>query len=87
MWGHAGQGTGVPAARARGWTLSILAQEDLVSIKDNDCCVRTMTAVFPVPIPPFIKESFCLFFVFVFVFSGLHRRHMEVPRLGVESES
>ena len=26
------------------------------------------------------------FFVFVFVFLGLHPRHMKVPRLGVKSE-
>ena len=32
---------------------------------------------------PEIEQGFCLF---VFVFLGPHLRHMEVPRLGVESE-
>ena len=29
---------------------------------------------------------FCFVFCFVFVFLGLHTWHMEVPRLGVQSE-
>ena len=32
-----------------------------------------------------LTQSFCLF-VFLFCFLGSHLRHMEVPRLGVESE-
>ena len=32
------------------------------------------------------SAAYILFFVCYFVFLGLHLRHMEVPRLGVESE-
>ena len=35
---------------------------------------------------PITSQLFLFCFVFVFVFLGLHQRHMEVPRLGVESE-
>ena len=31
-----------------------------------------------------VKDGILIFFFFFFL--GLHRRHMEVPRLGVESE-
>ena len=33
-----------------------------------------------------VRLFFFCFFVFFFVFLGLHLRHMEVPRLGVELE-
>ena len=32
------------------------------------------------------KILFCFTYIFIFVFLGLHLRHMEVPRLGVQSE-
>jgi len=34
----------------------------------------------------YVECVFFFFFPFVFVFLGSHFRHMEVPRLGVESE-
>ena len=47
--------------------------------------VRTQAYV-PV-VRPSLFFSFFFFFLFcLFVFSGLHLRHMEVPRLGVELE-
>ena len=33
-----------------------------------------------------LLSFYLFFFSFIFVFSGLHSRHMKVPRLGVESE-
>ena len=33
-----------------------------------------------------ITQTFFLFFIFIFFFLGLYLQHMEVPRLGVESE-
>ena len=33
-----------------------------------------------------IKQGFCYFYVFVFAILGPHPRHVEVPRLGVQSE-
>ena len=33
-----------------------------------------------------MDKVFFLFFFFFFIFLGLHSRHMEVPRLGVQSE-
>ena len=37
-------------------------------------------------VPPLVLDSFCLFVFVFFVFLGPDLRHMEVPRLGVQSE-
>ena len=46
------------------------------------CVSMVSVTTFPLP---FLLPSFLPFF-FSFVFLGLHLQHMEVPRLGVESE-
>ena len=47
-----------------------------------------MALVFPVAIIPLrsVVSISCLYFFFFFFLLGLHLRHMEVPRVGIESE-
>ena len=60
--------------------------QDINLSSQKQACALDHCAMLPSPSSsPFHILPFLFYFIYLFVFSGLHPRHREVPRLGVES--